>query len=259
MTKSINPLFGFNASGTLKNALTFRRRDRQTIAEIKPIPKDARTSNQLAWRTMYQKCADLWHTLSLAEQQTWESLARRQRMTGYSYYMSLCLRPNPGIYLPLAGGTMQGDVEMNDNALYGRKLHGCKSYLPGSQVIQTATITVVQISSIDYDFHGEFNPATYKYTATKPGPYLVAGMITYLNMSQYKIGYTILQKNGVEYSLAFQVQPRPASTYHAPVASDVIPLLTGDFITLASWHSEVGPLSLVAGLARTFLSIAFLG
>lgn len=66
---------------------------------------------------MFQKCRDLWHTLSPAEQQTWESLARRDHMTGYAYYMSLCLRPNPGIYLPLAGGTMQGDIDMAGHRL----------------------------------------------------------------------------------------------------------------------------------------------
>jgi len=112
MAKTKNPLFGFDARGTLANLLTFRHRDKQTIAESKPIPKDARTSGQLAWRTMYQLCADLWHTLTPVEQATWETLARRQHMTGYAYYLSQCLRPNPGIYLPLAGGTMSGDINM---------------------------------------------------------------------------------------------------------------------------------------------------
>ena len=112
MAKTKNPLFGFDARGTLANLLTFRHRDKQTIAEKKPIPKDAKTSGQLAWRTMYQLCADLWHTLTDAEKATWETLARRQHMTGYAYYLSQCLRPNPGIYLPLAGGTMSGDINM---------------------------------------------------------------------------------------------------------------------------------------------------
>jgi hypothetical protein len=112
MAKTKNPLFGFDARGTLANLLTFRHRDKQTIAENKPVPKDAKTSGQLAWRTMYQLCADLWHTLTPVEQATWETLARARHMTGYAYYLSQCLRPNPGIYLPLLGGTMQGDVVM---------------------------------------------------------------------------------------------------------------------------------------------------
>lgn len=112
MAKSKNFLFGFDARGSIANLLTFRHRDQQTIAEKKPVPKDAKTSGQLAWRTMYQLCADLWHTLTPVEQATWETLARRQHMTGYAYYLSQCLRPNPGIYLPLAGGSMAGNIDM---------------------------------------------------------------------------------------------------------------------------------------------------
>ncbi|GAH97344.1 unnamed protein product, partial [marine sediment metagenome] len=55
---------------------------------------------------MYQKCAALWHTLSADEKQEWESLATPKHMTGFAYWQSQCLRPNPGIYLPLQGGTM---------------------------------------------------------------------------------------------------------------------------------------------------------
>jgi hypothetical protein len=112
MAKLKNPLFGFDARGSIAKLLTFRHRDQQTIAESKPIPKDAQTSEQLSWRTMYQKCVDLWHTLSDGEKLTWEAAARERHMTGYAWYMSQCLRPNPGIYLPLAGGTMQGDIAM---------------------------------------------------------------------------------------------------------------------------------------------------
>jgi hypothetical protein len=57
-------------------------------------------------------CTNLWHTLSDTEKATWESIARPFHMTGYAYYQSQCLRPNPGIYLPLAGGTMSGNIDM---------------------------------------------------------------------------------------------------------------------------------------------------
>jgi hypothetical protein len=38
-------------------------------------------------------------------------------MTGYAWFISQCLRPNPGIYLPLQGGTMTGDIVMDKNRL----------------------------------------------------------------------------------------------------------------------------------------------
>ncbi len=62
---------------------------------------------------MFKKCIDLWHLLSAAEKLAWESAARPLHMTGYAWYMSQCLRPNPGIYLPLAGGTMAGAIDMD--------------------------------------------------------------------------------------------------------------------------------------------------
>ena len=163
MAKLRNPLFSFSARGTLARALTFRRRGQKVIAETKPIPKDARTSNQLAWRTMYQKCTDLWHTLSGSEKQTWEALARRQHMTGYNYYMSLCLKPNPGVYLPLAGGTMQGNIAMATNRILNlpapvadeeplRKIDGAGgAWTLVSAVDVTLNTTTVSFTGLDLD------------------------------------------------------------------------------------------------------------
>ena len=112
MAKLKNPLFGFNARGSLRKLVSFRQRGQQTIAENIPSHPDARTSAQLEHRTMFQMCTNLWHTLSDTEKATWESIARPFHMTGYAYYQSQCLRPNPGIYLPLLGGTMQGNIDM---------------------------------------------------------------------------------------------------------------------------------------------------
>jgi len=94
-----------------------RRSGPDTIAENTPKPKDARTPAQLAWRPMYQACAALWHTLSAAEKAQWESQARPKHMIGYAWFMSQCLRPNPGIYLPLAGGTMKGDIDVDSHKI----------------------------------------------------------------------------------------------------------------------------------------------
>lgn len=112
MAKLKNPLLSLKAQGGLAKALTFLRRRHQDIVESTPIPEDAKSLAQLSWRHMYQKCTALWHALSAAEKQDWESSARRKHMTGYAWFISQCLRPNPGIYLPLQGGTMSGDIDM---------------------------------------------------------------------------------------------------------------------------------------------------
>jgi hypothetical protein len=112
MAKLINPLHSLGAVGQFTKDLVIRNRGKTAILENKPFPTDAKTSAQLAWRTMYQLAVSLWHTLSPVEQAVWETLARQRHMTGYAYFLSQALRPNPGIYLPLAGGTMSGDIVM---------------------------------------------------------------------------------------------------------------------------------------------------
>ncbi len=112
MAKIKNPFLSLGARGTLGKILTIRRRRGQHIAESKPIPTDAKSAAQLIWRHMYQKAVDLWHQLSTEEKAEWEKLARPRHMTGYAWFISQALRPNPGIYLPLQGGTMQGDILM---------------------------------------------------------------------------------------------------------------------------------------------------
>lgn len=71
---------------------------------------------------MYQKAVALWHSLSPAEKQDWESQARSRHMTGFAFFISQALKPNPGLYLPLQGGTMQGDVDMAGNKITGLPL-----------------------------------------------------------------------------------------------------------------------------------------
>lgn len=117
MAKLKNPFFSFSAQGALGKAITFVTRRGTHIAESTPVVPDAKTLAQLSWRHMFQKVVALWHALSAAEKLEWESLARPHHMTGYAWFISQCLKPNPGIYLPLQGGTMSGDINMDKNRL----------------------------------------------------------------------------------------------------------------------------------------------
>ncbi|MBA7615190.1 hypothetical protein ES703_22468 [subsurface metagenome] len=117
MAKLKNPLLSLGAVGRLAKHLSLTRRRRQNIIEATPVIKDAKTLAQLSWRHMYQKAVALWQALSGAEKQEWESLARPKHMTGFAYFISLALKPNPGLYLPLQGGTMAGDIDMAKHRL----------------------------------------------------------------------------------------------------------------------------------------------
>ena len=122
MAKLKNPLLSFNAHNSLSKAITFVRRRGQNIAEKKPEILDVKSTAQLTWRTMFLMARDLWHDLSAAEKRAWESAGSIRHMTGYAWFMSQALRPNPGIYLPLLGGTMQGAIQMADFHIHGLPL-----------------------------------------------------------------------------------------------------------------------------------------
>ncbi|GAJ00339.1 unnamed protein product, partial [marine sediment metagenome] len=113
MAKLKKPLLSLQAIGSLAKSISFRRSRGRTIAEKKPEVPDARTLAQLSWRHMYQKAVALWHALSAAERQEWESLARPKHMTGFAWFVSQALKPNPGLYLPLQGGKMAGDIDLD--------------------------------------------------------------------------------------------------------------------------------------------------
>ncbi|GAI89859.1 unnamed protein product, partial [marine sediment metagenome] len=105
------------ASGSISGAITYLKRMSRQIVEKKPELKDAKTEAQLEWRHMFNKVVALWHALSPEEKAEWESAARPRHMTGYAWFLSQALRPNPGIYLPLQGGTMQGNIYMAKHRL----------------------------------------------------------------------------------------------------------------------------------------------
>jgi len=151
---------------------------------------------------MWQLAADLWHQLSPAEQAVWERLGTQRNMTGYAWYMSQALRPNPGIYLPLAGGTMSGDVDMDGHAITDlpdpaadqdaatKKYHDDNlpvgGYTQGARVIRTAiqtipnnAITAVIFNAELYDddtmWEGVTNPSYL--TVRTAGVYLIIGHV----------------------------------------------------------------------------------
>ncbi|MBA7675386.1 hypothetical protein ES703_83619 [subsurface metagenome] len=68
---------------------------------------------------MWQLAASLWHELSENEILEWERQGTKRGMTGFAWYMSQALRPNPGIYLPLAGGNMTGEINMQWRQITG--------------------------------------------------------------------------------------------------------------------------------------------
>ncbi len=119
MARLKSPLFSLGAIGRLGKRFTVTRRLTGPGWLLRGRPTDPRTEPQLSWRTMWQLAADLWHGLPESEILEWERAGTRRGMTGFAWYMSQALRPNPGIYLPLAGGDMTGVIDMQANHIHG--------------------------------------------------------------------------------------------------------------------------------------------
>jgi len=153
MAKLKKPLFSLDARNSLSKAITFVKRRGQNIAEARPVPPDAKSLAQLSWRHMYQKGVALWHALSAAEKQDWESQARSRHMTGFAWFMSQVLKPNPGLYLPLQGGIMQGIIDMD-----GYQIEDLKDPVAGqdgdTKAARDAAIAAAIGGSLTCDIHG---------------------------------------------------------------------------------------------------------
>ena len=204
MTKLKNPLLSFSATGRLGKLFSLAKRQARHIIERRPIPVDAKSPAQLFNRHMFTKCVDLWHLLSEAERQQWESLARPLHMTGYAWFISQCLRPNPGIYLPLQGGVMSGDIDMaknrllqlppptdeqepvtkkyfEDNLPVGGYTEGARVYHNVAQSIPNLTWTPSAFNSERYDTDNIHDPVTNntRLTCKTPGKYISTGHISF--------------------------------------------------------------------------------
>lgn len=86
------PLLSLGAEGPLGNVVSFDKRLGQNRVRTKPIPTDPKSLAQMYQRWEYQDYIALWHDLSVADKQTWESKARRYHITGFAYWMRSNLR-----------------------------------------------------------------------------------------------------------------------------------------------------------------------
>ncbi len=267
MAKLRGPLLSFAAIGRLGKNLVIRRHGKDYIAETHPHPKDARTPAQLSWRHMYQKAAALWHTLSSDEKMDWERLATPKHMTGYAYFMSQTLKPNPGIYLPLQGGSMQGGIAMNFNRIttlpppghaedparladlqshadLTKGVHGLKgeicfsAYATSDQSIPPEVWTKLAFHAQEWDVGGYLDLANNRYIPQTPGKYSFASGVRFKTMDGGKIVVFYIYKNGVSSrELARQV---PGAT--GPVflnGLSIVPMNgTTDYVQIYVWHNS---------------------
>lgn len=265
MAKLNNPLLSVRAVGALGKNLIFRHRNDATIVGERPVQRDRKSFAQLQWRHMYQKAVALWHTLSPSEKLSWERQATPHHMTGFAYFMSQALKPNPGLYLPLQGGTMQGQIDMATNkithlppptaneeptrktdlsahAALTTAIHGLKgpvsfsAYQTSDQTLTKATNALIHWHAEHWDIGGYFDITNNRH---KP---LIAGTYQYITGVQLRNAENgadlilMIRKNGALYLMLSRAIPGGASH---PLASGtcIIPMNgSTDYVDVVVMH-----------------------
>lgn len=283
VTKIRNPLFSIKASGSLAKTMSFVKRLGQPIVEKKPEIPDAKSLAQLSWRHMYLKAVALWHALSAAEKQEWESLARRRHMTGYAWFMSQCLKPNPGIYLPLQGGIMSGDIDMNSHSIldlpapsvdqeaatkkYVDDAEARATYTEGCFCYRTDTLSVphntgtgINWTHQEYDTDEIHHPAAepQNLTCKTPGIYLVNAYIVW---APNAVGFRLLN---IENTIAPWLRIRHITWGNADVQSTnqivrLITLALNQKLYLTLVQTSGGALDVWCALERSHFSMQRVG
>jgi len=85
MPKVTGPLFSIAASGSLANAISYRKRPGYFQVEKKPVKRDLKSAAQLAHRSTFTSATSHWNSLSGASKAAYNALANPLRMTGYNY------------------------------------------------------------------------------------------------------------------------------------------------------------------------------
>lgn len=271
MTKLKKPLFSLSSQGSLGKVISFVKRGGRSIAEKKPEVPDAKTLAQLSWRHMYQKAVALWHALSVAEKQEWESLARPKHMTGFAWFVSQALKPNPGLYLPLQGGKMAGDIDMDGNKIENlpdptadqepatKKYHDDNlppgGYTQGCQLQTTADITVptstyyyIAFDNVIYDTDNMHSPTVNpdRITCKTAGIYLFVFQGAF---EQNAVGYRrcYLRQNAF---YAFQTrEDTTVNNRHCFNVTCIYKMVVNQYMRVLVWQSSGGDLTLEGGLS----------
>jgi hypothetical protein len=146
-------------------------------------------------------------------------------------------------------------VKPDESGLEFREIHAARAYLSTNQTIPDVTNTVINLDTENYDTQDNFNPSTCRYTASEAGLYLVVVAVTYINLSDQRICYAVIKKNGADYLAVSKSQSRPTYGFLTPIALDIVDLAVDDYVQIAAWHNQGSSIPVLAGTDRTFLTV----
>jgi len=258
MARLLGPLLSMSAWGTIAKRITFRRRKQLSDALSMPIPLDAKTALQLAQRLLFRDAVAWWHALSYAEQAAYDKPGREHHMSGYAWFIrSYLLNPPAATYLgltdtPAAYAGEAGHLPMvnpaEDALIWSSMVEGltgitdfplqscCRYYLGSNQAVATATYTVVLYDTELFDQQFEFNIATSRFTAIRPGYYLPTVHSVLVALADGKKMILFIRKNGV--AIAQGRALTGSADWIGIFASTIIHLDTGDWVDIEVYHNH---------------------
>lgn len=220
---------------------------------------------------MWQLAASLWHELSPEEVEEWERAGTTRGMTGFAWYMSQALRPNPGIYLPLAGGNMTGIIDMQGNYVRGLPFPADiadaarKGYVDAmvreavtrpsvrarrttNQTIPHNTVTAVIFDMEDHDNDFMWEGITHpeRITITTPGIYIILGQVQWAASAAGYRGQLLQHSSAGLIAQTHTQQSASINLWRGNVAT-TWDCEVGDYIELIVIQTSTLPLDCVAG------------
>lgn len=267
MARLKQPFFSLAALGRMGKHLVTTHRHRAHHVQTRGHPEAGVTLAQYTWRTMFQKATALWYLQSAAEKAVWERVGTARHMTGYAWFMSQALKPNPGIYLPLAGGTMEGEIDMDDNQIGGlvdpttpdkaaRKAYvdaqvagasydlGARVYRNVGQTIDNGVTTAISFTTARWDTDSCFDfPAnpTKLYARTR-GKYVITGHSRFASNPTGRRHHQ-LTINGTQVIAADEWDTNEALVTSNSIAS-IWWMDPGNYVELHVYQNSGGPLDI---------------
>ena len=89
MVKLRGPLFSFDASGTVGNAITFSKWKGRPYARQRVIPSNPKTAGQVAVRSMLRFLTQAWAGLGTTPKGSWAERAAQSAISPFNAYVSL--------------------------------------------------------------------------------------------------------------------------------------------------------------------------
>ena len=130
------------------------------------------------------------------------------------------------------------------------------TYTTVAAFVDSGELTLTDDIMVDTETYKLFHS---RHTVTVAGTYLVVGGVTHTDLDDQKQGYAVIQKNGADYLSINKFVSSVGAPNISPLVLDIMELAATDYITLATWHDQGADATLVAGAARTFLSVAKIG